>query len=155
MGQSGLVRTLTEAAARRIAIAAQGLARPRPEREPTTRDLKRVVDTVGLVQIDSVNVLARSQYLPLFSRLGPYDTALLDRARDKNPRLLVEAWAHEASLVPVGLRPSLVTVQGRTWMTVHRMDERLRRLSDIGDQLEAFDRVVDFEMFRPELDAAL
>lgn len=104
--QSGSVtRTLTPGAARRIAIAAQGLARPRPQHGPTTRDLQRVVDTVGLVQIDSVNVLARSQYLPFFSRLGPYDTGLLDRMRDRAPRRLVEYWAHEASLMPPSTWP--------------------------------------------------
>ena len=86
--------------ARRIALAAQGFARPRPSSAPTVRDLKRVIDTVGIVQIDSVNVLARSQYLPFFSRLGPYDTGLLDALRDRAPRHVGEYWAHEASLVP-------------------------------------------------------
>ncbi|HEY0188270.1 MAG TPA: crosslink repair DNA glycosylase YcaQ family protein [Cellulomonas sp.] len=88
--------------ARRIALRAQGLDRPRPERStpPTLRQFQQVVDRLGLLQIDSVNVLARAHLMPAFSRLGPYDTALLDRASGRSPRRLVETWAHEASFVP-------------------------------------------------------
>ncbi|ROS78513.1 hypothetical protein EDF32_0410 [Cellulomonas sp. PhB143] len=92
---------MTLAQARRTALAAQGMHRPRPERPggPTMRDLQRTVDRIAVLQIDSVNVLARAHLMPLFSRIGPYPTTLLDRAAGRAPRRVLEAWGHEASYV--------------------------------------------------------
>ncbi|QGF22908.1 winged helix-turn-helix domain-containing protein [Raineyella fluvialis] len=95
-------------AARRIALAAQGFGAARPLAGPVTmRHLQRILDRVAQFQIDSVNVVQRAHYLPLFSRLGPYDTGLLDRAGGAAPRRLFEYWGHAASLVDVRLEPSL------------------------------------------------
>jgi uncharacterized protein YcaQ len=98
---------LSAAEARRLALAAQGFADPRPVKQPGGWDLRRVLRRVGLLQIDSVNVLERAHYLPAFSRLGPYPRELLDGASQRAPRRLFEYWGHEASLLPVELHPLL------------------------------------------------
>ncbi|WP_413450980.1 crosslink repair DNA glycosylase YcaQ family protein [Georgenia phoenicis] len=108
-----MTRTISLAQARRVAIAAQGLDRPRPT-TVTMRHLTGTLERIGLLQIDSVNVLARAHLLPLLARLGPYDTALVDRASGRAPRRMVEAWAHEASYLPVETYP-LVAGTRRRW----------------------------------------
>ena len=93
--------------ARRIALGAQGLARPRPLGPVTERRVLALAERLNLFQIDSVNVVARAHYLPAFARLGAYPTALLDRAAWGRPRRLFEYWGHEASLLPLDLHPLL------------------------------------------------
>lgn len=99
---------VSAAEARRIALVAQGFGVRRPDASGK-RHLLALLDRLGLHQIDSVNVLVRAHYLPAFSRLGPYDRALLDDMAwgPKRGRRLWEYWAHEASLLPLDAQPLL------------------------------------------------
>ena len=98
---------LSKAQARRIALAAQGFGIPRLERPVTIRDVQAVTNRLAQFQIDSINVVTRAHFMPLFSRLGPYDPALLERAVYQSPRRLFEYWGHAASLIDVSLQPLL------------------------------------------------
>jgi uncharacterized protein YcaQ len=117
-------RSVSAAEARRIALAAQGLG-ARPSRA-TLRQVRRVFDEVALIQVDAVNVVCRSQELPLWARLGAH-------ARDALPALckrgaIFEYWAHEASLMPVELQPLLrwrmAEAQKRAWRSLRALAER-------------------------------
>jgi uncharacterized protein len=129
---------LSASEARRLALAAQGLDRPRPASAVDGWAVRRVFGRVGLVQIDSVNVLTRAHYLPLFTRLGPYPTELLDRAAHRAPRRLFEYWGHEASLLPVALWPLL---RWRMERAAHDAWGGMRRVQR--DQPALVERVLD------------
>ena len=88
-----------------MALAAQGLGAPKPARV-TKRHLLATIQRLGLLQIDSVNVLVRAHYFPPFSRIGPYPTEWLDDLAYRKRRLF-EYWGHAASLIPVDLFSSL------------------------------------------------
>jgi len=98
---------LTQSQARRIALAAQGFGRARPASGVSMRQLQSQIDRLAQLQIDSVNVAVRAHLMPVFSRLGAYDPALLDRAAGRSPRRLFEYWGHAASLIDVELQPAL------------------------------------------------
>ncbi len=72
------------------------------------RTLARTLTRTGVLQVDSVNVLQRAHYMPLYSRMGPYDTGLLERAASgRQQRRLVEYWAHVQAFMPVELWPAM------------------------------------------------
>ncbi len=100
------VQRLPAGLARRIALAAQGFGDPRPTTTVGIRQLRGLVEKLGVVQIDSVNVLSRSHYLPFFSRLGAYPRTSLDTMTNGRGAVF-EYWAHEASFLPVRLHPYL------------------------------------------------
>jgi uncharacterized protein YcaQ len=137
-GTGRVMLTLSNAQAKRIALAAQGFADPRPTGRVDRRHLRRVLDRIGLIQIDSVNVLVRSQELPLFARLGPHPRTLIDDAiRDGE---LFEYWVHEASLVPMDQYPLYRWRMGEPY----RWPGFRRRVQQLGAYIDqVYQRVVD------------
>jgi len=136
--------SLSALEARRRALAAHGFgATPRG---PITDDvLSRTISGMEVLQIDSVNVFERSHYLPLFSRLGEYDTTLLDRIllEPRTPATHVEYWAHVAAFIPVESWPLWTWkmleqrhrhAQPGSWLSEHRRlaDDLLARLRNEG-----------------------
>ena len=125
---------LSNAQARRLALGAQGFADRRPSGRVDRRHLRKVLDRMGLIQIDSVNVLARSQELPLFARLGPHPRTLIHDATAAGE--LFEYWVHEASHVPTAhhhlYRWSMD--RPRRWGTFQRFsDERPGFIEEVYD----------------------
>jgi uncharacterized protein len=129
MSTARVASKLSLSRARRIALAAQGFAQARPARPPSTARIARLIAQLGVLQLDSVNVFQRAHYMPVFSRLGPYDRARLDRiaghGAGRLDRRLVEYWAHEASLIPVELHPlfrwRMADVDREAWGSISRV----------------------------------
>ena len=127
--QARIPSELSLAATRRIALAAQGFDRPRPPRPPSVNRIWQLVERLGVLQLDSVNVFLRAHYMPVFSRLGPYDRSRLDRiaghGEGRIDRRLIEYWAHEASLIPLELHPLLrwrmADVDTEAWGSISRV----------------------------------
>jgi uncharacterized protein YcaQ len=118
---------LSNPEARRIALAAQGFATRSRSAVPGVARIRREIGRLGLLQIDSVNVLVRAHYMPLFSRLGAYDRGALDALAVASSKCFFEYWGHEASLLPIDLHPLL------RW----RMD-RAREGRGVWSRLEPF-----------------
>jgi uncharacterized protein YcaQ len=95
--------SLSIADARSIALAAQGFDTARPKTKATQRHVDALISRLGVIQIDSVNVLVRSQELPLFARLGNHDRNAIPKATEAQK--LFEYWGHEAAHLPVDLHP--------------------------------------------------
>lgn len=112
--------------ARRIALAAQGLDKERPTGPVTTRTVGRTFARLHVVQIDSVNVLTRSHYLPFFSRLGKYDRSILHTMAGRSPRRMMEYWAHEASFIRPEHFQDLLLWQNRTWVGAAHLERGIR-----------------------------
>jgi uncharacterized protein YcaQ len=98
---------LSNSEARRIALTAHGFNQIRRQEDVGPALLRKTINKLGLLQIDSVNVLVRAHYMPIFSRLGSYDRTLLDTVTTSRPKRFFEYWGHEASLLPVEYHPLL------------------------------------------------
>lgn len=143
-----MTTSLSRTQARRITLAAQGFL-DKPHAPPTMRTLARTVERTGVLQVDSVNVLQRAHFMPLYSRMGPYDPALLPRAsHGRAQRRLVEYWAHVQAYMPVELWPAMRfrrdhfrSIRGKWWNNVsdEAAAELVHRIRDAGRPLTARD----------------
>jgi uncharacterized protein YcaQ len=121
-------QSLSKSEAKRIALAAQGFGQARPTGRVDRRHLRKVMNRLHLLQLDSVPVVIRTQYMPLFSRLGPYRAELLDEVAYRpldGAHEWFEAWSHEASLLPVEMEPWLRwskerAREGATWGRLYK-----------------------------------
>ena len=116
---------LSIAEARRLSLGAQGFTDPPPSGSVDVRHFRRVLSRLGLLQLDSVQAVCRSHFLPVYSRLGPYDRAALDDWLWHSGEMF-EAWSHEASIVPVAMEPQLrwfkqLVADGEVWPGFHAM----------------------------------
>ncbi|CAA9269217.1 MAG: hypothetical protein AVDCRST_MAG57-3009 [uncultured Blastococcus sp.] len=150
------VERLPAPLARRIALAAQGFADPRPSAAVGTRQLKAMAARLAVVQIDSVNVLSRSHYLPAFSRLGPYERPALDALAARRHDLF-EYWAHEASYLPVRLHPFLrwrmAAAEEHAWGNMVRLQrERPGYVAEILDRVREGGPLKASELLEPKPD---
>lgn len=114
--------------ARRLALGAQGFGDKRPGASVDRRHLRRVMGRLRVLQLDSIPVVIRTQYLPFHARLGPYQPGLLDRLAYRDDEWF-EAWAHEASLLPVTSEPLFRWMKervrsGHTWKWIYEFSQR-------------------------------
>jgi uncharacterized protein YcaQ len=147
---------LPAALARRIALAAQGFAEPRPPGPVGARQLRRLVERLAVVQIDSVNVLSRSHYLPAFSRLGDYPRAALDELTARR-HAVFEYWAHEASFLPVRLHPYLrwrmAAAEEHAWGNMVRLQrERPGYVAEVLDRVREAGPLKASDLLEPKPD---
>jgi uncharacterized protein YcaQ len=150
------VERLPAATARRIALAAQGFAEPRPTGVVGTRQLRRMAERLAVLQIDSVNVLSRAHYLPAFSRLGKYPRAALDDLTARR-HAVFEYWAHEASFLPVRLQPQLrwrmAAAEEHAWGNMVRLQrERPGYVAEVLDRVRVAGPLKASDLVEPKPD---
>ena len=144
-------KRLSVSQARRVALGAQGFAAAAPAGRVDRRHLQRLMGRLRVLQIDSINVVVRSHYLPVFSRLGAYERDLIDREAYRRWTLF-EHWAHEASLVPVALHPLLRwrMARGEAWGRMARMaDEKPGYVQAVLDEVTDRGPIAASELSEP------
>ncbi|HLY80724.1 MAG TPA: crosslink repair DNA glycosylase YcaQ family protein, partial [Caulobacteraceae bacterium] len=126
-------RTLSASQARRIALATQGLAAPKPDKPVGPAAFRKLARRLGAIQIDSVNVFVRTHYMPTFARLGPYPMSVLDQEAWGRRPSLFEYWGHVASFMPVETQPLF-----RWRMQAGRENRRTGEMSRFASERRAY-----------------